>query len=256
MAIPHLPRFALMALLLCGGAAPVPGAELDATCGVRSNYDFTLSDDAVLFERVAAPVQSIVMSRGNLTANGKRVALGVKDRDRIAAFESTLRGLIPSVKALAQRAVDISVSAIQDEAASVAPNSAADPRLRQRLDARAKALKARIANSVTSKEWRGAPLNRFSADLLSDVLPLVGGDLARQAVDIAQRGDLAAANALSTRVIGLSSSLEARIRTRLQVLQPEVDRLCPALRRLDALESNAHIALPGGAMLNLLEIRS
>jgi hypothetical protein len=99
-------------------------------------------------------------------------------------------------------------------------------------------------------------LNRFTADLLSDVLPLVGGDLARQAIDIAQRGDLAAANALSTRVAGLSGSLEARIRTRLQVLQPEVDRLCPALRRLDALESSARIALPGGAILNLLEIRS
>ncbi len=206
------------------------GADLDATCGVRSNYDFTVSDNAVLFESVAAPVQSVVMSRGNLTAGGKRVALGVKDRDRIAAFEATLRGLIPSVKALAQRAVDISVSAIQDEAASVAPNSAADPRLRQRLDARAKALKSR--------------------------LPLVGGELARQAVDIAQRGDLAAANALSTRVAGLSASLEARIRIRLQALQPEVDRLCPALRRLDALESSAHIALPGGATLNLLEIRS
>ena len=254
MKTPHALRYALTTLL-CGLVATVSGAELDATCGVRSNYDFTVSDNAVLFERVAAPVQSIVMSRGNLTANGKRVALGVKDRDRIAAFETTLRGLIPSVKALAQRAVDISVSAIQDEAASVAPNSAADPRLRQRLDARANALKTRIANSVTSKEWRGAPLNRFSADLLSDVLPLVGGDLARQAVDIAQRGDLAAANALSTRVIGLSGSLEARIRTRLQVLQPEVDRLCPALRRLDALESSARIALPGGAILNLLEIR-
>ena len=249
-------RYALTALLLCGLVPTASGAGLDATCGVRSNYDFTMSDNSILFERVTAPAQSVVMSHGSLSANGKRVALGVKDRDRIAAFEATLRGLIPSVKALAQRAVDISVSAIQDEAASVAPNSAADPRLRQRLDARAKALKTRIANSVTSKEWRGAPLNRFSADLLSDVLPLVGGDLARQAVDIAQRGDLAAANALSTRVTGLSGSLETRIRTRLQVLQPEVDRLCPALRRLDALESSAQIALPGGARLNLLEIRS
>lgn len=254
MKTPHSLRYALTTLLLCALVATVSGAELDATCRVRSNYDFTVSDDALLFERVAAPAQSVVMSRGNLTASGKRVALGVKDRDRIAAFEATLRGLIPSVKALAQRAVDIGVSAIREEVASASPNSAADPRLHQRLDARAKTLKTRIANSVTSKEWRGAPLNRFSAEVLSDVLPLLGDDLARQAMDVALRGDLAAANALSTRVAGLRGSLEARIRKRLEVLQPEVDRLCPALRRLDALESTVRIALPGGAALNLLDV--
>ena len=245
----------LLAIALLGAlVAPVLGADLDAACRVRSNYDISVRAGAVLFERAAAPAQSIEMSRGNLKANGKPVALGVKDRDRISAFETTLRGLIPRVKALAQRAVDLSIAAIREEAASASPKSAADPQLNQRLETRARDLKMRIANSTTSKDWRGATLNRYTAEVLSDVLPLVGGDLAQQALEIALRGDLAAAGALTNRAAGLRASLEARIRNRLEVLRPEVDKLCPALRRLDALESAVGAALPGGGHLDLLEV--
>lgn len=242
-------------ILLFGAlAAPVLGADFDAACRVRSNYDFTVSAGAVLFERAASTARSIEMSRGNLKVNGKPVALGIKDRDRVAAFEATLRGLIPQVKALAQRAVDLSTAAIREEAASISPKSAADPELKQRLDARARNLKLRIANSTTSKDWRGATLNRYIAEMLSDVLPIVGGDLARQALDFALRGDFAAAGALTNRAAGLRRSLEARIRNRLDVLRPEVDKLCPAARRLDALESAVGAALPGGGRLDLLEV--
>jgi DUF2884 family protein len=246
--------YPLVFLLLGVLAAPVLGADFDAACRVRSNYDFTVSAGAVLFERAAATARSIEMSRGNLKANGKPVALGVKDRDRVAAFEATLRGLIPQVKALAQRAVDLSIAAIREEVAGISPKSAADPAFKQRLDARARNLKLRVANSTTSKDWRGATLNRYIAELLSDVLPIVGGDLARQALDFALRGDFAAASALTNRAAGLRESLAARIRNRVEVLRPEVDNLCPAFRRLDALESAIGTVLPGGGRLDLLEV--
>ncbi len=245
---------AFAAVLLCAFVAPARGADFDATCRVRSGYDFTVSERAVSFERAAAPTQRFEMSRGRLTASGEPVALGVKDRDRIAAFEATLRGLMSPVKALAQRAVDISVAAIREEATGASPRSAANPQFNQRLQTRARDIKTRIANSTTSKDWRGASFNRYAAEVLADVLPLVGGDLAQQAVEVALRGDLAAANALRNRATGLRASLEARILKRLEVLQPEVDKLCPALRRLDALESAMGAALPGGGRLNLLEL--
>ena len=249
-----LMRYPLAILLFCALAAPVLGAELDAACRVRSDYDITVSAGRVLFERTATPAQSVEMSRGSLKANGKPVALRVKDRERISAFEATVRGLIPRVKALAQRAVEMSIAAIREEAAATSPKSAADPQLNQRLDARARDLKLRIANSTTSKDWRGATLNRYTAEVLSDVLPLVGGDLARHAIEVALRGDLAAASALTNRVAGLRASLQARIRNRLEMLRPEIDKLCPALRRLDALESAVGAALPGGGRLDLLEV--
>ncbi len=244
----------LAILLVCALAAPVLGAEPDTACRVRSDYDVTVSAGALLFERAAAPARSFEMSRGNLKANGKPVALGRRDRDRISAFEATLRGLIPQVKALAQRAVEIGVAAIREEAASTSPKSAADPQLNQRLEARARDLKLRIANSTTSKDWRGATLSGYAAEALPDVLSLVGGDLARQAVEVALRGDFAAAGALTNRAAGLRASLEARVSSRLEVLRPDADKLCPALRRLAALESAVNAALPGGGRLGLLEV--
>lgn len=250
----HLIIHPLAALFVCALIAPARGADFDATCRVRSNYDFTVSEGAVSFERAATPAQRLEMSRGSLKASGKPVALDAKDRDRIAAFEATLRGLIPPVKALARRAVDISVAAIREEAGRASPKSAADPKLNERLQARAQDIKTRIANSTSSKEWRGASFNRYSAEVLSDVLPFVGGDLAQQAVEVALRGDFAAANTLKNRATGLRASLEARISKRLEVLQPDVDRLCPVLQRLDALESAVRVALPGGGRLNLLEV--
>ena len=246
--------YPLATLLLGALVTPVLGADFDTACRVRSGYDITVSAGEVLFERAAKPAQSVEMSRGNLKANGKLVALGVKDRNRIRAFEATLRSLIPRIKALAQRAVEVSVAAIREEAASTSPKSAADPQLNRRLDARARDLKMRIANSTTSKDWRDAALNRYTAEVLSDVLPLVGGDLARQAMEVALRGDLAAASVLTNRVAGLRASLEARIRSRLKALRPQADRLCPALRRLDALEAAVGTPLPGGGRLNLLDV--
>ncbi len=244
----------LAAVLLGALVAPALGADLNAACRVRSDYDVTVSAGALLFERAAAPARSVEMSRGNLKANGKPVALGRKDRDRITAFEATLRGLIPHVKALAHRAVEIGVAAVREEAASVSPKSAADPQLNQRLETRARDLKLRIANSTTSKDWQGATLNRYAAEALPDVLSLVGGDLARQAVEVALRGDFAAAGALTNRAAALDASLEARVRSRLEALRPEADKLCPALHRLAALESAVNAALPGGGRLDLLEV--
>jgi hypothetical protein len=246
--------FAALPLFTAIASAQAAGA--DGGCKVRSDYDFTLSDSAVVFERIPAPLQQFEMKNGSLSVNGKPVTLNARDRGRIASFEATLRGLVPKIKAIAQRAVDLSVVAIREEAASASPKSAADPQLNRRLDARAAELRTRIAASSTSKQWRGPALNRYSAEVLSDVLPIVGGDLAQQAVEVALRGDLAGASALKNRAMGLRAALEARIRRKLDVLQPELDKLCPSLRRLNTLESGLAAALPDGSRLNLLEVRS
>ena len=246
----------LVALPLAMGAWPAHAAGPAPECRLRSDYDVTVTGAAVVFDRVAAPARQIEMSRGNLSLNGKTVALDTRDSTRIASFEATLRSLLPRVKAIGQRAVDLSVAAIREEAANVSPRSAADPQLNQRLDARARELKTRIAASTTSRQWRGTALNRYSAEVLADVLPLVGGDLAQQAVQVALRGDLAGANALTSRAAGLRHALEARIVAKLGTLQPELDKLCPQLRRLNTLEGSVASALPDGTRLNLLDVGS
>lgn len=246
----HVLHACALALL---AAAPLHAKGLDETCHARSGYDVTMTDTALQFERKNAPPQRLEMHRGDLAVNDKAVALGARDRKRIAAFETTLRELIPKIRILAQRGVDLGVFAIREEAASASPVSAADPRLNARVDARAQELKTRIANSRTSKEWHARALNGYLAPVLADVAPLIAGDLAQKALELTLKGDLSGAAALTNRAAGLRASLETRIRTKLETLQPEIEKLCPSLRKLDALETSVTQSLPDGSRLNLIE---
>lgn len=245
----HVLHACALALL---AVAPLHARDLDETCHARSGYDVTVTDAALQFDRKNAPPQRLEMRRGDLAVNDKAVALGASDRKRIAAFETTLRELIPKIKTLAQRGVDLSVFAMREEAASASPVSAADPRVNARVDARARELKARIANSRTSKEWHARALNGYLTPVLADVTQLVAGDLAQKALERTLKGDLSGAVALTDRV-GLRASLEARIRAKLETLQPEIEKLCPSLRKLDALETGVNRNLPDGSRLNLVE---
>lgn len=247
---PSVRHACVLALLL---AAPAHARDADDTCGARSNYDLTVTDAALQFERKSAPPQRLEIRRGNLAVNDNAVALRAQDRNRIAAFESTVRELVPKIKTLARRGVDLSVFAIREEAASASPVSAADPQVNARVDARAQELKLRIANSKTSKEWRAGQMNGYLTAVLADVAPLIAGDLAQKALELTLQGDLAGAVALKDRAAALRASLETRIRSRLETLQPEIDKLCPSLRKLDALESGIIQTLPDGSRLNLVE---
>lgn len=236
-------------------AEPAAARPLDEVCRARSNYDLTASDAALLFERRRPQGQRLEMRRGRLSVNGLGVALDARDRERIGVYETTVRALIPRVKALAERGVDLAAAAVREEAVQVSPRSAADPKLNARLEARALNLKTRIANSASTKEWQGAAFNRYMGEIIADVLPLVAGDLAQRALEVALQGDLAGAAALTDRAAGLRASLEARMRDKLAALEPEVAKLCPSLQWLDALESAFTARLPDGSRLDLIEIR-
>src|SRR3954470_9726762 len=139
--------FAAMAAFVA--AASAPGLALGQTCRTRSDFDITVTNTALQFERRNAPAQRIEMRGGALAVNQQPVKLGADDRKRVAAIESRARELVPRIKTIGQRGVDLMVSAIREEAARSSPASAARPELNQRLDARAQELKRRIADSTT-----------------------------------------------------------------------------------------------------------
>ncbi|HEX3171472.1 MAG TPA: hypothetical protein VHQ88_12855, partial [Burkholderiales bacterium] len=70
------------------------------------------------------------------------------------------------------------------------------------------------------------------------------------------KGDLAGVVALKDRAIALRASLETRIRDKLELLQPDIAKLCPSLRELDRLETGMTQGLPDGTRLNLIKVDS
>lgn len=237
-------------------SALAAGHAAAQTCHTSSNYEITLIGGALQFDRKSSPPQRLEMRRGILSADAKVIGLGADDRKRVAAFETKVRELIPRIKVIAQRGVDLMVVAIREEAVRASPDSAARPELNARIDARAQALKTRIANSTTSKEWQPAAMSGYMATILTDVAPLISGDLAQKALDLTMKGDFGGVLALKDEASALRGSLEKRIQAKLDLLQPEIYKLCPALRELDRLESGVSRPLPDGSRLDLIKVDS
>jgi hypothetical protein len=234
----------------------VAGQALAQSCHTSSNYDITLIDGALQFDRKSTPPQRLEMRRGVLSVNSRVVALSAEDRKRVAAFETKVRGLIPKIKTIGQRGVDLMVVAIREEAANSSPAAAVRPELNARVDMRAQELKSRIANSTTSKEWQPAAMSNYMATILADVAPLISGDLAQKALDLTMKGDLNGVMALGNQATALRDSLEKRIRSKLDTLQPDLQALCPSVRELDRIESAITQPLPDRSRLNLIKVDS
>ncbi len=244
------------ASILFGAAISLSAVAANGSCRTSSDYDITLTSAALQFDRKTAPPQRLGMRRGVLSVDNTAVALGADNRQRVVTFETRVRDLVPKIKTIAAHGVDLMVLAIREEAAKTSPNSAANPQINARVDARARELKLKIANSATSKEWHVDALQSYMAVMLSDVAPLLTGDLAQQAVDRTLKGDLAGVVALKDRATALRASLETRIRDNLELLQPDIAKLCPSLRELDRLETGMTQGLPDGTRLNLIKVDS
>src|SRR5258706_7702478 len=154
-------------VLLAGLAVPQALVHAAAAaCRTSSDYDVTVTGSALQFQRKGAHSPVIEMQRGALTVDRQPLALAADDRKRVADFETKVRELVPKIKLLGQRGVDLMVAAIRDEAAKASPQSAASPELNARVDARAKDLKLRIAASRTSKEWHPDALAGYMTAVL------------------------------------------------------------------------------------------
>jgi hypothetical protein len=243
-------------LTIAGACLLVPAVHaqsLAATCHASTSYDITLAAGSVQFDRAQPAPRRVEMHDGQLRVDGAQVALGTEDSDRVALFEQDVRALEPRVKAVAVHGVDLAVDAIRQQARQAAPQAAASGELDARLDAQARAIKARIAASHSTRDWQGAAFDRYVDNVAADIVPLLAGDLAQQALSLAISGDLAGAAALRGRTASLLGDTQARVRQRLQALRPQLQALCPDIRRLDAIESGIG-ARPGGSRLDLIDI--
>lgn len=228
--------FLSLGLLSVGLGLPLHAQDLAATCRASSSYDLTLQPRQLVFERTTPEPARVVMSEGTLRVDGVLVHGVGGQQERVRAFEREVRALVPEVRAVAERGVDLATGSVREEVAGLGLESDSRDELDRRLAAHASSVKQRIATSQSTKDWHGSAFEQYAAEVSADLLPAIGADLGQQALQAMANGDAQGALALRDKAVGAAAGLQARMRQDLQTLRPAVAALCPSVQRLLELQ--------------------
>lgn len=246
----------LLASICVCAVVPAQAQELADVCHASSSYDLTVTTGALVFDRAVPAPRRIELREGRLVVDGAATAANAEQRDRLALFEQELRALVPDVKRVARNGVDLAAAAVRDESVRLRLGAETRSELARQVAAHAADLKRRIDASTSTHDWQGDAFDRYANDIVAGVAPLVAADLGQQAVTAAVGGDLDAAASLRDRAAGLTGGgLQRDLQGRLQAsLRPQVQALCPSIRRLAELQRDVRGA--DGRSLDLLEIEA
>ena len=246
------PRYLIACLMLSTPLPLLHAQDLAATCHASSSYDLTVKPDALLFDRPQPAPFQVQLASGSLRTDGRPVRLDAESQDRLALFERELRALVPRVRAVAVAGVELAMRAMHDEAAGMRLAPATMAELDRRLAAHAAELRQRIAQSNSTHDWQGDLAQQYADRIAGDLVPLVAGDLGQQALAAAMSGDLDEAARQRDQAADLATQLQPRLQRRMQALRPQVQALCPSIRRLADLQQGVRGA--DGQPLDLVQV--
>jgi hypothetical protein len=191
------------------------------------------------------------MRDGALRIDGVPMTLNAEDGDRLVLFAREVRALVPQVRAIAQRGLDLAAGVVRSETRALVSSAQARAELDRRIAAHVSELRRRIATSASTRDWQGAAFERDIDAMAEDLVPLLTADLGGQAVTAALNGDVDAAIALQARASELGNGLQPKVERRLRDLRPDIEALCPSIRRLQELQQGLRDR--DGRALDLLE---
>lgn len=246
------PWFLPVLLLALLTASPLYAQDLMNTCHASSSYDVTLTKNNLLFDRLAPAPHRVVIAHGTLQTDGVAVPLKPEDQDRMTLFERDLRALAPRARTVATHGVDMAAQAVRTEVAGLGLSADTQAEFDHRLSAQAGELKQRIATSRSTHDWQGDIAQQYGNQVANDLLPLLAADIGQQAINAALTGDLQTAAGLRDRASSLATELQPRVQQRMQALRPQIEALCPQLKRMAELQQGVRGS--NGQLLNLLQV--
>jgi hypothetical protein len=242
----------LAVCVLVSAAASLHAQDLSQVCHATSSYDLTLQPGQLIFDRAGPAPTRVVLASGSLQTDGRNVPLKAEEQDRLALFQRELLALVPRVKAIINRGVDVAMQAVQQEADGLNLDPSTRSELQRRLAAHAADLHQRVAASQSTHDWHGDAANQYANQVASDIAPLIASALGQQAISAAMSGDLQQAATLRDQAADLTNGFQSRVQQRLQVLRPDIQALCPEVQRLSELQQG--IRAGNGRPLNLVQV--
>lgn len=247
-------RLLFLISVLVGASGAHAHDDFADLCHASSSYDLTITPASLLFDRSEVAPRRIELRGGKATLDGAGLTLNTEDGDRLVLFEQELRALLPKARAVARNGVDLAIKAMHAETAVLGASTETLAALDASLAARGGEIKRRIASSTSTHDWQGDVIERYATDIAADIAPRLAADLGQQAIAAALGGDVDAAAALRDRATDLNDNLRPRLERRMRALRPQIEALCPSMRRLYELQRGVRSA--NGRPLELLDVRS
>jgi DUF2884 family protein len=241
-----LMRRALLSAALMSIAAGTQAKNV--SCNIESDYDLSINEQSVILTRDSGMPKWIVIRGDRLFVDDQWVVLGNEDRKRIADFDRGTREIMPLAREIGREAAGIAFTALGEVAAGFSSDPADT---RAKLDQARKKIDARLARSITANRFDGGDLGEGIGQAVSEVVPLVIGDIVGGAVRAALSGDTGRLEQMQ----GLDKQIEARIEPRARALEQRAEQLCTKMKALDQLDNALAYRLPGGTALDLMRIK-
>lgn len=238
------------ALLAFAGSAQARGTDV---CDFESEFDLRIQPQSLLFHRDAGSPETIEMTGGRLIVDGREVGLSSDDRQRIERYEAEVRALVPEVKAIAMDAIGIASEAVIQVANTFAGENS--KKALERVDDLTDQLADRIAASHDTADWDNDEFEDAIETLVTELVPMMAGDIAAVAITAALTGDEAAARRLEERAERMEKAIEEKVERRAEELEARAEALCPRVEALDELEAGLSVRLADNRPLDLLEAR-
>ncbi|MCB1609919.1 MAG: DUF2884 family protein [Xanthomonadales bacterium] len=244
----HL-RSISVALAIAG--APAVYAHSDH-CNVDSDYDFKITDDALVFERDSGNPERVEFRHGELIIDGQRQNLSTADRDRVARFERDAREIVPEAKAIALDAVDLAAVALEQVATAFASGDDRDRIIARGNDLRVR-LRDRIESANSSDSFDEEEFEEAIEEIVETAVPELVGGVAAMAMKAAFSGDEDMVTQIEARAEELERTIEREVEARADLIETRADALCERVRQLDQIESQFEFAMADGRSLDLLD---
>ncbi|MEP6908572.1 MAG: DUF2884 family protein [Pseudoxanthomonas sp.] len=219
----------------------------DFSCNIESDYTLTVNDQSVILTRDSGTPKWVVIRGDRLFLDDKWVALSGDDRTRVADFDRSTREIMPLARDIGRDAADIAFTALGEVAAGFSNDPAGT---RAKLDEARRKIDRRLSRSVSANRFDSSDLGKGIEEAVTEVVPVVIGDIVGGAVRAALSGDSQRLQAMQ----GLDQQIEARVEPRARALEQRAKQLCGKMEALDKLDSALAYRLPGGVALDLLRI--
>ncbi|HEY6940058.1 DUF2884 family protein [Dokdonella sp.] len=246
---------------VCSAAVAVAGlgvahAGIDlhgADCGLHSDYSMAVKPDALVFTRTGGSPGEVVIANGTLRVDGRVVALGAADRERVLGIEHGVRDVLPQLREIVHDAVQIAFDAVTEVSGAFAKDAEAARASAERLARTAADIRRQIDANDSLAAWKGKELDRLVDQAVGTLVAEVVGNVAGQAISVALSGDEKAAAELEARADGIDAKVERIVARRSRELAQRADAICPRLRTLARLGSELEVR-PDGRRLQLARV--